>query len=99
MRHSNSLIEESRLSIHQKRLLVSLSMNLIIAGRYREALEAAQNATARTFGDGWTLAWVETMRGLGLMGAWKRRVGRSGRGYPWQKRPTTTGASSLPTTI
>ena len=53
-------------------LYSSLAMNLIIAGRYREALEAARDATesARTLGDGRTLAWVETMRGapLGLMG-------------------------------
>jgi tetratricopeptide (TPR) repeat protein len=50
----------------------SLSMNLIIAGRYNEALEAAQSAKeiARTLGDERTLAWVETMSGtaLGLMG-------------------------------
>jgi tetratricopeptide (TPR) repeat protein len=50
----------------------SLSMNLIVAGRYREALEAARNATeiTRSLGHDRTLAWVETMRGvaLGLMG-------------------------------
>jgi tetratricopeptide (TPR) repeat protein/transcriptional regulator with XRE-family HTH domain len=53
-------------------LYSSLSMNLIVAGRYREALEAAQSATdvARALGDERTLAWVQTMRGtaLGLMG-------------------------------
>lgn len=53
-------------------LYSSLAMNLIIAGRYREALEAARGATenARTLGDRRTLAWVETMPGapLGLMG-------------------------------
>jgi tetratricopeptide (TPR) repeat protein len=53
-------------------LYSSLSMNLIVAGRYREALEALQNAAgiARALGDERTLAWVETMRGpaLGLMG-------------------------------
>jgi len=53
-------------------LYSSLSMNLTVAGRYREALEAAQSATeiARVLGDERTLAWVETMRGpaLGLMG-------------------------------
>src|SRR5829696_3469434 len=53
-------------------LYSSLAMNLIITGRYREALEAARDATesARTLGDGRALAWVETMRGvpLGLMG-------------------------------
>ena len=50
----------------------SLSMNLIVAGRYQEALEAVQDATeiARALGDEGTLAWVETMRGtaLGMMG-------------------------------
>jgi tetratricopeptide (TPR) repeat protein len=53
-------------------LYSSLSMNLIVAGRYNEALEAAHTATeiARELGDERTLAWVETMRGtpLGLMG-------------------------------
>ena len=53
-------------------LYSSLSMNLIIAGRYREALEAVRNATeiSRALGDEGTLAWVLTMRGtvLGLMG-------------------------------
>src|SRR3712207_3093339 len=53
-------------------LYSSLSMNLIVAGRYDEALEAIRNATetARDLGDERTLAWVETMRGtaLGLMG-------------------------------
>jgi tetratricopeptide (TPR) repeat protein len=53
-------------------LYSSLSMNLIVAGRYREALEAAQSATeiARALGDEHTLDWVETLRGtaLGLMG-------------------------------
>jgi tetratricopeptide (TPR) repeat protein len=53
-------------------LYSSLSMNLIVAGRYREALEAVASATeiARALGDERTLAWVETMRGtaLGLMG-------------------------------
>jgi tetratricopeptide (TPR) repeat protein/transcriptional regulator with XRE-family HTH domain len=53
-------------------LYSSLSMNLIVAGRYREALEAAHSATeiARELGDERTLAWVKTMRGpaLGLMG-------------------------------
>jgi tetratricopeptide (TPR) repeat protein len=47
-------------------------MNLIVAGGYREALEAVASASevARTLGDARTLAWVETMRGtaLGLMG-------------------------------
>ena len=43
-------------------LYSSLAMNLIIAGRYREALDAARGATesARTLGDGRTLAWVQT---------------------------------------
>jgi tetratricopeptide (TPR) repeat protein/transcriptional regulator with XRE-family HTH domain len=53
-------------------LYSSLSMNLIVAARYAEALEAARSATetARALGDERTLAWVETMRGtaLGLMG-------------------------------
>jgi tetratricopeptide (TPR) repeat protein len=53
-------------------LYSSLSMNLIVAGRYNEALEATRSATeiARELGDEQTLAWVETMRGttLGLMG-------------------------------
>jgi tetratricopeptide (TPR) repeat protein len=47
-------------------------MNLIVAGRYNEALETTRSATeiARELGDERTLAWVETMRGtaLGLMG-------------------------------
>jgi predicted ATPase/transcriptional regulator with XRE-family HTH domain len=50
----------------------SLSMNLIVAGRYQEALEAVQEAMeiARALGDEGTLAWVQTMRGtaLGLIG-------------------------------
>jgi tetratricopeptide (TPR) repeat protein len=53
-------------------LYSSLSMNLVVAGRYREALEAIQSATeiARVQGDERTIAWAETMRGpaLGLMG-------------------------------
>jgi tetratricopeptide (TPR) repeat protein/transcriptional regulator with XRE-family HTH domain len=53
-------------------LYSSLSANLIVAGRYREALDAAQSATeiARRLGDERTLAWVETMRGtaLGMLG-------------------------------
>jgi tetratricopeptide (TPR) repeat protein/transcriptional regulator with XRE-family HTH domain len=53
-------------------LYSSLSMNLIVAGRYNEALEATRSATeiARELGDERTLALVETMRGttLGLMG-------------------------------
>jgi tetratricopeptide (TPR) repeat protein len=53
-------------------LYSSLAMNLIVAARYHEALEAARGATesARSLGDGGTLAWVETMPGvpLGLMG-------------------------------
>ena len=53
-------------------LYSSLSMNLIVSGRYLETLEAAQNATeiAGALGDEGTLAWVDTMRGtaLGLMG-------------------------------
>jgi transcriptional regulator with XRE-family HTH domain/tetratricopeptide (TPR) repeat protein len=54
-------------------LYASLSMNLIVAGRYNEALEAAEDASevvARASGDGETLAWVQRMRGtaLGLMG-------------------------------
>jgi tetratricopeptide (TPR) repeat protein len=53
-------------------LYSSLSMNLIIAGRYREALEAAQSAMeiVRALGDERLLAQAETMRGttLGLMG-------------------------------
>jgi tetratricopeptide (TPR) repeat protein/transcriptional regulator with XRE-family HTH domain len=53
-------------------LYSSLSMNLVVAGRYREVLEAAKSATeiARALGDEHTLASVETMRGtaLGLMG-------------------------------
>src|SRR5215211_4650003 len=41
-------------------LYSSLSMNLTVAGRYREALEAAQSATeiAQVLGDERTLAWV-----------------------------------------
>jgi tetratricopeptide (TPR) repeat protein len=50
----------------------SLAMNFIVAGRYSEALEAVRSATesARKLGDGRTVAWVETLRGvpLGLMG-------------------------------
>ena len=53
-------------------LYSSLSMNLIVAGGYREALEAVASATevARALGDARTLAWAETMQGtaLGLMG-------------------------------
>jgi tetratricopeptide (TPR) repeat protein len=53
-------------------LYSSLSINLIVAGRYDGALEAIQSATeiARALDDERTLAWVETMRGavLGLMG-------------------------------
>ena len=53
-------------------LYSSLAMNLIVAGRYRGALEAARGAIERacTLGDGRTLTWVETMPGipLGLMG-------------------------------
>lgn len=46
-------------------LYSSLSMNLIIAGRYREALEAVARATeiARSLGDERTLARTEMMRG------------------------------------
>lgn len=53
-------------------LYSSLSMNLIVAGRYSEALEAARSATeiTRSLGDGRTLALAETMGAvaLGLMG-------------------------------
>lgn len=53
-------------------LYSSLSMNLIVAARYAEALEAARSAKgiARQLGDEKTVAWVETMRAtaLGLMG-------------------------------
>lgn len=53
-------------------LYSSLSMNLVIAGRYREALEAVRNAyeVAQALGDERLLASMETMRGtaIGLMG-------------------------------
>lgn len=56
-------------------LYASLSMNLVVAGRYRAALEAVHRMTeiARALGDERRLAQMQTMRGpaLGLMGRLK----------------------------
>jgi tetratricopeptide (TPR) repeat protein len=62
-------------------LYASLAMNLGIAGRYPEAVEAAQRAaeSARALGDMRTLIWAETTRApvLGFMGRLEegRRIG------------------------
>lgn len=62
-------------------LYTSLAMNLLIAGRYRETVEAAERAAelARALGDTRMLIWAETTRGpaLGMIGqlAEARRVG------------------------
>jgi tetratricopeptide (TPR) repeat protein len=62
-------------------LYVSLAMNLLIAGEYRETVAAAEHgaAVARAVGDTRMLVWAETTRGpaLGLLGHLEeaRRVG------------------------